>query len=106
VTGAGWLAAMIPAEYGGSGLDDEASVIMERSNRSRAMPGLPWPDVPHGHAFAHGSEAQKRTWLPSIAGGAAPPVMRSRALDRSDTTRLTTTAVRQGDRYIISGQKV
>ena len=54
LTGAGWLAAMIPTEYGGSGLGlTEASVIMEEINRSGGNAGaLPWPDVQHGHAVA------------------------------------------------------
>ena len=110
LTGAGWLAAMIPTEYGGSGLGlTEASVIMEEINRSGGNAG-----ACHGQTYnmgtllRHGSEAQKRAWLPSIAAGKLR--LQSMAVTEpstgSDTTRLATTAVRQGDRYVISGQKV
>ena len=110
LTGAGWLAAMIPAEYGGSGLGlTEASVIMEEINRSGGNAGACHGQMYNmGTLLRHGSEAQKRTWLPSIATGKLR--LQSMAVTEpstgSDTTRLATTAVRQGDRYVISGQKV
>jgi acyl-CoA dehydrogenase len=110
LTSAGWLAAMIPTEYGGSGLGlTEASVIMEEINRSGGNAGACHGQMYNmGTLLRHGSEAQKRTWLPSIAEGKLR--LQSMAVTEpstgSDTTRLTTTAVRQGDRYIISGQKV
>ena len=110
LTGAGWLAAMIPAEYGGSGLGlTEASVIMEEINRSGGNAGACHGQMYNmGTLLRHGSEAQKRTWLPSIAGGKLR--LQSMAVTEpstgSDTTRLATMAVRQGDRYVISGQKV
>ena len=110
LTGAGWLAAMIPAEYGGSGLGlTEASVIMEEINRSGGNAGACHGQMYNmGTLLRHGSEAQKRTWLPSIAAGKLR--LQSMAVTEpstgSDTTRLATTAVRQGDRYVISGQKV
>ena len=110
LTGAGWLAAMIPAEYGGSGLGlTEASVIMEEINRSGGNAGACHGQMYNmGTLLRHGSEAQKRAWLPSIAAGKLR--LQSMAVTEpstgSDTTRLATTAVRQGDRYVISGQKV
>ena len=110
LTGAGWLAAMIPTEYGGSGLGlTEASVIMEEINRSGGNAGACHGQMYNmGTLLRHGSEAQKRTWLPSIAAGELR--LQSMAVTEpstgSDTTRLATMAVRQGDRYVISGQKV
>jgi len=110
LTGAGWLAAMIPTEYGGSGLGlTEASVIMEEINRSGGNAGACHGQMYNmGTLLRHGSEAQKRTWLPSIAAGKLR--LQSMAVTEpstgSDTTRLATAAVRQGDRYVISGQKV
>jgi acyl-CoA dehydrogenase len=110
LTGAGWLAAMIPTEYGGSGLGlTEASVIMEEINRSGGNAGACHGQMYNmGTLLRHGSETQKRTWLPSIAAGKLR--LQSMAVTEpstgSDTTRLATTAVRQGDRYSISGQKV
>ena len=110
LTGAGWLAAMIPTEYGGSGLGlTEASVIMEEINRSGGNAGACHGQMYNmGTLLRHGSEAQKRTWLPSIAAGKLR--LQSMAVTEpstgSDTTRLATMAVRQGDRYVISGQKV
>jgi acyl-CoA dehydrogenase len=110
LTGAGWLAAMIPNEYGGSGLGlTEASVIMEEINRSGGNAGACHGQMYNmGTLLRHGSETQKRTWLPSIAAGKLR--LQSMAVTEpstgSDTTRLATTAVRQGDRYVINGQKV
>ena len=110
LTGAGWLAAMIPTEYGGSGLGlTEASVIMEEINRSGGNAGACHGQMYNmGTLLRHGSEVQKRTWLPSIAAGKLR--LQSMAVTEpstgSDTTRLATTALRKGDRYVISGQKV
>jgi acyl-CoA dehydrogenase len=110
LTRAGWLAAMIPTEYDGSGLGlTEASVIMEEINRSGGNAGACHGQMYNmGTLLRHGSDAQKQTWLPSIAAGKLR--LQSMAVTEpstgSDTTRLATTAVRQGDRYIISGQKV
>lgn len=110
LTEAGWLAALIPQEYGGSGLSlAEASVIMEEINRSGGNSG-----ACHGQMYVmnvlvrHGSEAQRREFLPKIAAGKLR--MQSMAVTEpttgTDTTRLKTTAVRKGDRYVINGQKV
>jgi acyl-CoA dehydrogenase len=110
LTAAGWLAALIPQQYGGSGLSlAEASVIMEEINRSGGNSG-----ACHGQMYVmnvlvrHGSEAQRSTLLPKIASGELR--MQSMAVTEpttgTDTTKLKTTAVRKGDRYVINGQKV
>lgn len=110
LTQAGWLAALIPQEYGGSGLSlVEASVVMEEINRSGGNSG-----ACHGQMYVmnvlvrHGSEAQRRDYLPKIATGTLR--MQSMAVTEpttgTDTTKLKTTAVRKGDRYLINGQKV
>jgi acyl-CoA dehydrogenase len=106
----GWLAAMIPEAYGGSGLGlTEASVIMEEINRSGANAGAVHGQMYNmGTLLRHGSEAQKALYLPKIARGELR--LQSMAVTEpttgTDTTRLKTRAVRQGDRYLVSGQKV
>src|SRR5216683_3441026 len=110
LTGAGWLAAMIPTEYGGSGLGlSEASVIMEEINRSGGNAGACHGQMYNmGTLLRHGSEAQKQKYLAGIAAGALR--LQSMAVTEpttgTDTTQLKTTAVRRGDRYLINGQKV
>src|SRR6187200_1002959 len=110
LTKAGWLAALIPEEYGGSGLTlTEASVIMEEINRSGGNSG-----ACHGQMYnmntllRHGSEAQKRQYLPKIATGELR--LQSMAVTEpttgTDKTKIKTTAVKQGDRYVVNGQKV
>lgn len=110
LTQAGWLAALIPQEYGGSGLGlTEASVIMEEINRSGGNAGTCHGQMYNmGTLLRHGSEAQKRHYLPRIASGELR--LQSMAVTEpttgTDTTRIKTTAVRKGDRYVINGQKV
>jgi acyl-CoA dehydrogenase len=110
LTRAGWLAALIPTEYGGSGLGlAEASVIMEEVNLSGGNAGACHGQVYNmGTLLRHGSEAQKRKFLPDIASGKLR--LQSMAVTEpstgTDTTRLKTSAVRRGDRYVINGQKV
>ena len=110
LTDAGWLAALIPQEYGGSGLSlAEASVIMEEINRSGGNSG-----ACHGQMYVmnvlvrHGSPQQREFYLPKIASGELR--LQSMAVTEpttgTDTTKLKTTAVRKGDRYVINGQKV
>jgi len=110
LTKAGWMAALIPEEYGGSGLSlTAASVIMEEINRTGGNSG-----ACHGQMYnmntlvRHGSEEQKRLYLPKIASGELR--LQSMGVTEptagTDTTRITTTAVRKGDRYVINGQKV
>ncbi|MCB1501565.1 MAG: acyl-CoA/acyl-ACP dehydrogenase [Bauldia sp.] len=110
LTEAGWLAAMIPEDYGGSGLGlTEASVVMEEINRSGGNAGHCHGQMYNmGTLLRHGSEEQKRAYLPKIATGALR--LQSMAVTEpttgTDTTKLKTTAVRNGDRYVINGQKV
>jgi acyl-CoA dehydrogenase len=110
LTDAGWLAAMIPQDYGGSGLGlAEASVIMEEISRSGGNAGTCHGQMYNmGTLLRHGSTAQKARWLPDIARGALR--LQSMAVTEpstgTDTTRIRTTAVRRGDHYRIDGQKV
>lgn len=110
LTEAGWLAALIPEEFGGAGLGlTEASIIMEEINRSGGNSG-----AVHGQMYnmstllRAGSAEQKKRYLPEIAAGRLR--LQSMAVTEpttgTDTTKLKTTAVRKGDRYIINGQKV
>ena len=110
LTKAGWLAAMIPAEYGGSGLGvTEASVIMEEINLSGGNAGACHGQMYNmGTLLRHGSTEQKALYLPKIASGEWR--LQSMAVTEpgtgTDTTQLKTTAVRRGDRYVVNGQKV
>jgi len=110
LTGAGWLAALIPEEYGGSGLSvAEASVIMEEVNRSGGNSGCCHGQMYNmGTVLRHGSEAQKRRYLPKIASGELR--LQSMAVTEpttgTDTTKIKTIAVKKGDRYVVNGQKV
>ena len=110
LTQAGWMSALIPEEYGGSGLSlTEASVIMEEVSRSGGNAGSC-----HGQMYnmntllRHGSPEQKRRYLPKIAAGE----LRLQAMGvtepgaGTDTTKIKTVAVRKGDRYVVNGQKV
>lgn len=106
----GWLAAMIPEEYGGANLGlTEASVIMEEINRSGGNAGACHGQMYNmGTLLRHGSEEQKRTYLPRIASGELR--LQSMGVTEpsigTDTTSLKTSAVRRGDRYVVNGQKV
>ncbi|CAM2167913.1 Cyclohex-1-ene-1-carbonyl-CoA dehydrogenase [Paraburkholderia sacchari] len=110
LTKAGWLAALIPQEYGGSGLGlTEASVIMEEINRSGGNSGACHGQMYNmGTLLRHGSDEQKRKYLPRIASGELR--LQSMGVTEpttgTDTTKIKTTAVRKGDRYVINGQKV
>jgi acyl-CoA dehydrogenase len=110
LTKAGWLAALIPPQYGGSGLSlAEASVIMEEINRAGGNSG-----ACHGQMYVmnvlvrHGSEQQKTHYLNKIASGELR--LQSMAVTEpttgTDTTKLKTVAVRKSDRYVVNGQKV
>mgnify|MGYP002629211796 CR=1 FL=1 len=110
LTQAGWLAALIPTEYGGSGLSlTQASVIMEEINLSGGNAGSCHGQMYNmGTVLRHGSEQQKQTYLPRIASGEWR--LQSMAVTEpdtgSDTTRLKTNATKRGDRYVVNGQKV
>jgi len=110
LTQAGWLAALIPQAYGGSGLGMvEASVIMEEINRAGGNSGACHGQMYNmGTLLRHGSTAQKDFYLPKIAKGELR--LQSMGVTEpttgTDTTKIKTTAVRQGDRYVVNGQKV
>jgi acyl-CoA dehydrogenase len=110
LTKAGWMAALIPQEYGGSGLGlTEASVIMEEINRCGGNSGACHGQMYNmGTLLRHGSEEQKRLYLPKIAAGELR--LQSMGVTEpstgTDTTKIKTTAVKQGDRYVVNGQKV
>ena len=110
LTDAGYLAALIPEEYGGSGLGvTEASIIMEEINRSGANAGACHAQMyTMGTLLRHGSEAQKQTYLPRIASGELrlQAFGVSEPTTGSDTTQLKTTATRTGAIYVIRGQKI
>ena len=107
---AGYLAALIPEEYGGMGLDlSAACVILEEVNRSGANAGPAHAQMyTMGTLLRHGSEQQKRKHLPKIASGdlrlQAFAVTEPEA--GTDTTSIRTTAVRQGDHYVVNGRKI
>jgi acyl-CoA dehydrogenase len=110
LTDAGYLAALIPEQHGGSGLTlIEAAAIMEEINASGGNGAACHAQMyTMGTLLRHGSDAQKEQWLPAIASGE----LRLQAFgvteptSGSDTLSLRTTAVRDGDHYIINGQKV
>ncbi|MDH3714182.1 MAG: acyl-CoA/acyl-ACP dehydrogenase [Gammaproteobacteria bacterium] len=110
LTDAGWLAALIPEQYGGSGLGiTEASIILEEIQRAGGNGGACHAQMyTMGTVLRHGSAAQKAHYLPRIASGE----LRLQAFgvtepgSGTDTTSLKTTAVRKGDRYVVNGQKV
>lgn len=110
LTEAGWLAALIPAEYGGSGLGlAEASVIMEEINFGGGNAGSCHGQMYNmGTLLRHGSPEQKKQYLPKIASGELR--LQSMAVTEpttgTDTTKLKTTAVKKGDKYVVNGQKV
>ena len=110
LTKAGWMAALIPESYGGSGLGlAEASVVMEEINRRGGNSG-----ACHGQMYnmntllRHGSEAQKRLYLPQLASGELR--LQSMGVPEpttgTDTTQIKTVAERRGDKYVVNGQKV
>ncbi|UCE32165.1 MAG: acyl-CoA/acyl-ACP dehydrogenase, partial [Burkholderiales bacterium] len=110
LTEAGWLAALIPEQYGGSGLPIRAgAVILEEIHASGCTAAAVHAQMYiMGTLLRHGSEAQKQQYLPDIAAGR----LRLQAFGvtepttGSDTTQLKTRAVRDGEHYVINGQKV
>jgi len=110
LTQAGWLAALIPQEYGGSGLGlTEACVIMEEINRSGGNSGACHGQMYNmGTLLRHGSNAQKDYYLPKIASGEwrLQSMGVTEPSTGTDTTKIKTMAVKRGDRYVVNGQKV
>ena len=110
LTKAGYLAALIPAEFGGAGLPiADGALILEtiHANGGNAAACHAQMYI-MGTLLRHGSPAQKRKYLPKIATGE----LRLQAFgvtepnSGSDTTKLQTTAVRTGDRYVVNGRKI
>ncbi len=110
LTEAGWMAALIPQEYGGSGLGlTEASVIMEEINRCGGNSGACHGQMYNmGTLLRHGSAEQKQKYLPKIATGEwrLQSMGVTEPTTGTDTTKIKTTAVKKGDKYVINGQKV
>jgi len=110
LTEAGWLSALIPEEFGGSGLSlTEASIIMEEINRSGGNSGACHGQMYNmGTLLRHGSDAQKKKYLPKIATGELR--LQSMGVTEptagTDTTKIKTVAVKKGDKYVVNGQKV
>ena len=110
LTRAGFLGVLIPEEYGGSGLGvREASAVMEEVCRSGAHAGVCHAQMyVMGSVLRHGSDAQKREYLPKIATGELR--LQSFGVTEpttgTDTTSLKTTAEKRGDVYLVNGQKV
>ena len=110
LTDAGWLSALIPEEFGGSGLSlTEASIIMEEINRSGGNSGACHGQMYNmGTLLRHGSDAQKKKYLPKIATGELR--LQSMGVTEptagTDTTKIKTVAVKKGDKYVVNGQKV
>jgi acyl-CoA dehydrogenase len=106
----GWLAALIPEEYGGTGLGiTEASIILEEINHSGGVATVCHAQMyTMGTLLRHGNDEQKRRYLPKIASGE----LRLQAFGvtepnaGSESTRIQTTATRKEDRYVINGQKI
>jgi acyl-CoA dehydrogenase len=110
LTEAGWLAVLIPTEYGGAGLGiTEAAIILEEINRNGGNAAAAHAQMYiMGTVLRYGSAEQKQRYLPGVARGE----LRMQAFGvtepdaGSETTRLRTTAVRRGDCYVVNGQKV
>jgi alkylation response protein AidB-like acyl-CoA dehydrogenase len=110
LTKAGYLAALIPSEFGGAGLPiADGALILETIHASGGNAAACHAQMYiMGTVLRHGSEPQKRKYLPKIATGE----LRLQAFgvtepnSGSDTTKLQTTAVRNGDRYFVNGRKI
>ncbi len=110
LTEAGYLACLIPEQYGGPGLEiREAAVILEEIHHSGGNAAACHAQMyMMGTLLRHGSPEQKARWLPDIASGALR--LQAFAVTEpdagSDTTRISTFAERKGDRYIVNGRKI
>ncbi|MGH2491504.1 MAG: acyl-CoA dehydrogenase family protein [Candidatus Limnocylindria bacterium] len=110
LTDAGWLGALIPAEYGGAGLGiEEAAVIIEEINASGGNAAVAHAQMyTMGTLLRHGSDEQKRRFLPRLAKGE----LRLQAFGvtepeaGSETTRIKTMATKRGERYLVTGKKI
>ena len=110
LTEAGWLSVLIPEDFGGAGLGTfEAGVVLEEINRSGGSAAACHAQMyTMGALLRHGSEEQKRRWLPAIAAGELR--LQSFGVTEpdagSDTTAISTFAELVGDRYVVRGRKV
>ncbi len=112
MAGAGWLGVAMPAEYGGAGLGIlEAALMMETVAASGA--GMSGASAIHMNVFGlhpvvvHGSDAQRARWLPPIISGEQKACFGVTEPNTGlNTLKLRTLAVRQGDRYVVNGQKI
>jgi len=110
LTKLGWLAVLIPEEYGGSGLGmTEAGAILEEINKTGGNAAACHAQMyTMGVVLRHGSEELKQRYLPGVASGELR--LQAFAVTEpdagSETTRLRTAAVRQGDHYVVNGQKM
>lgn len=110
LTEAGFLSVLIPEQYGGSGLGlQAATAVLEEIHRSGCNGGACHAQMyTMGTILKHGSEAQKNAYLPAVAGGE----LRLQAFGvteptaGTDTTRIRTFARREGDKYVVNGQKI
>ena len=110
LTRAGWLSVLVPEQYGGSGLGlGAATAILEEIHRSGCNGGACHAQMyVMGTLLKHGSDEQKARYLPAVASGA----LRLQAFgvteptSGTDTTRIRTFARRDGDSYVVSGQKI
>src|SRR5499427_5630600 len=110
LTQAGYMATLIPEEYGGAGLGvTEAAIILEEIHRSGGNAGACHAQMyVMGTLLRHGSAEQKQKYLPRIASGnlRLQAFAVSEPTTGSDTTRIKTLAVRKGERYVVNGQKI
>jgi acyl-CoA dehydrogenase len=110
LTRAGYLAALVPEEYGGAGLGvSEAAIILEEIHRSGGNAAACHAQMYiMGTLLRHAEEEQRKKYLPKIASGEIrlQAFAVSEPTTGSDTTQLKTAAVRKGDRYVVSGQKI
>jgi acyl-CoA dehydrogenase len=110
LTRAGYMATLIPEEYGGAGMGvAEAATILEEIHGCGANAAACHAQMyVMGTVLRHGSEAQKQRYLPSIARGELrlQAFAISEPTTGSDTTQIKTLAVRKGDKYIVKGQKI
>src|SRR3954468_3741068 len=110
LTDAGWLAALIPARYGGLGYGlQEAAAILQEINQSGGYAGPAHAQMyVMGTLLRHGSEEQKERYLPVVAAGELR--LQAFAVTEpgagTDTTRIETAATRDGDHYVITGRKI
>jgi len=110
LTRTGWLAVLIPQEFGGAGMGiSEASLVLEEINRSGGNAAACHAQMYiMGTLLRHGSEEQKRRYLPRLASGelSLQAFGVTEPTAGSETTRIQTAAVRGGDHYVINGQKI